>query len=568
MSNIQKNSIDQISFNGGPQVSYDPILGTYNNVNSPDRTSVRSSDVYHMETGSIRPGKLVQIFSRGGIGVLYQEAVVGLLHGGIPAIVVPFYMYYLNTESIVAVAAISLVNIPWSLKIIFGMLTDNIPILGYRRRPMMLIGWIICGTALLVASLRTMPQPYYPDPSWRAIKPDDYTDTIKSSLNREAKNQGGVYTILLCIASFGYVFVDSVVEAVLIEYAQCEPHALRGRLQASCTFVRSLFVTVTYVLVAFGLNSADYGGSFSFGISFSNVLLLLALFVLSAIPMAWIMIHEEIFLAIDFREYIGNIWDSLKSRVFYQVIAFGFLSSMLLSMDNAASDAILMYWMKLPPLSISILSLLANFTMLAGIFICGKYGLLWSWRKLVVFTVVIVAVVDVLYAMPVCFNVIRGIWFLYVRMAIQGVALGMHFMTTLFVVVEVCKEGAEGTCSGLLATAFNTGPPLAATFTKIMSSWFSVRNEDIQNDSSATRRDSAILFLIASAFKIISLALLPLLPRQKAETQALKNRGGCKAMGIFTIAYLLVAWVWSITLHFLNMFESTRCLAIAGGCST
>ena len=145
--------------------------------------------------------------------------------------------------------------------------------------------------------------------------------------------------------------------------------------------------------------------------------------------------------------------------------------------------------------------------------------------------------------------------------------MGVYYISSLFVIVEICKEGAEGICSGFLLTAYNTGPPLATTVTKIISSWFSVRNEDIQNDSWGTRRDSAILFLLGAACKILSLVLLPLLPRQKAEAQAKKNRGTSKAMGLFTIAYLLVAWVWSVTIHFLNMFESTRCLAIAGGCA-
>lgn len=40
-------------------------------------------------------------------------------------------------------ATISLVlMIPATMKIIFGFLSDNVPILGYRRKPYMLIGWL------------------------------------------------------------------------------------------------------------------------------------------------------------------------------------------------------------------------------------------------------------------------------------------------------------------------------------------------------------------------------------------------------------------------------------------
>ncbi|KAL0586927.1 hypothetical protein ABG067_003547 [Albugo candida] len=566
MSILEKNPHDQISFEGGIQAGYDPVLGTYNNVKSPNRTSVRSSDACFVDRGSLRSGRCVDILSRGGIGLLHQHAVVGFLHGVIPAILFPFFLNYLNTESTVAVAASALMDIPWSLKFFFGMLTDNVPILGYRRRPFMLLGWMICGVSLLVASLRTMPRPYYPDPAWRTIKPKDYTDTIKENINYSAQNEARSYTIFFAIATFGYILADSTADAVMIEYAQREPHAMRGTIQAGCTFVRSIFAVLAHIVIMFGLNSEDYGGTFTFAFSISNILLLLALFVFSAIPITWLMVYEEIFLAVDFREYIRKLWEMLQSRVVYQVIGFSMLTSFLVSIENVADEVIMVYWMRISPLTLNIIAIAAFSLYGAGIFISGRYGLMWSWRKTLAFCIIFLVIIDVMYALPVCFNVVRSSWILYARVILQSIPLGIHFMVELYVIVELCNEGAEGTCAGLLTTIMNLGSPLAASFTKAISSSFAVTNEDIQNDSMETRRDAAILYLIPAAAKIGTLLLLPLLPRQKAETLELKNRGGSKAMGIFTIAYLVLVWGWSLLVNCLTMFESTRCLAIAGGC--
>jgi hypothetical protein len=40
--------------------------------------------------------------------------------------------------------------LPASLKIVFGFLSDSVPIMGYRRKPYMIIGWIIASLSQLI----------------------------------------------------------------------------------------------------------------------------------------------------------------------------------------------------------------------------------------------------------------------------------------------------------------------------------------------------------------------------------------------------------------------------------
>ncbi|RMX68487.1 hypothetical protein DD238_000964 [Peronospora effusa] len=65
---------------------------------------------------------------------------------------------------------------------------------------------------------------------------------------------------------------------------------------------------------------------------------------------------------------------------------------------------------------------------------------------------------------------------------------------------------------------------------------------------------------------IFSWSFLVFLPRQKEETQELLRTGGSsKMMGVFTIIYVSIAFVWALMTNIMAMFESTSCLVIAGG---
>ncbi|GMF20600.1 unnamed protein product [Phytophthora lilii] len=102
------------------------------------------------EGGALRHGGEVNIWSRDYIGLVVQYAAVGMIFGTLPGTVYPFLFNYLNMEGTQVVSAVVLLNMPWSFKLFYGMLTDCIPIWGYRRRPFMVIGWTICFATNLI----------------------------------------------------------------------------------------------------------------------------------------------------------------------------------------------------------------------------------------------------------------------------------------------------------------------------------------------------------------------------------------------------------------------------------
>jgi MFS family permease len=105
----------------------------------------------------------------------------------------------LDTAEIAAFAAI--MAFPWTIKPLYGVLTDFVPLLGYRRK-----SWLILATLLTIVGLLAV---------WALDLPR------------------GATTLLLCLLllpTIGVAFTDVVADALMIEKGQ--PLGLTGRLQS------------------------------------------------------------------------------------------------------------------------------------------------------------------------------------------------------------------------------------------------------------------------------------------------------------------------------------------------
>jgi hypothetical protein len=177
-------------------------------------------------------------------------------------------------------------------------------------------------------------------------------------------------------------------------------------------------------------------------------------------------------------------------------------------------------------------------------------------------------VTDGMMTMLVTWDVIRSQWFWLGVPVIGDVPHAMRFIVNNYIVVELIERGSEGALFGLLTTANHVSSPFGRTAAKFVNARFHVWKDDILADTYETRRDVTITIWICYGMKLLSLAFLPLLPRQKAETQELKRTGGSsRIMGIITVCYLGFAIVWATMVNLLSMYETTMCWKITGGCA-
>ena len=85
-------------------------------------------------------------------------------------------------------------------------------------------------------------------------------------------------------------------------------------------------------------------------------------------------------------------------------------------------------------------------------------------------------------------------------------------------------------------------------------------------DEPSFRREVAWSFVVSYFFAFLSLALLPLLPRQKDEAQYRKHNWESRDAYAYTsVSIIFVGLFYSVTVNMLAMFPETMCLKIAGG---
>uniref|UniRef100_K3WBP8 Major facilitator superfamily (MFS) profile domain-containing protein n=1 Tax=Globisporangium ultimum (strain ATCC 200006 / CBS 805.95 / DAOM BR144) TaxID=431595 RepID=K3WBP8_GLOUD len=518
------------------------------------------------EGGALRDGGAPRLFSRDYIGLVAQYAAVGLIDGVLPGVVYPFLQNYLNLDGTETTTAATLVQLAWSFKVFYGMLSDCFPIYGYRRRPYMIIGWAIAIVMLVIMAATPVGEPYYTDPTVRDIPDKNLTEAQKETINYAAAKTGSKYIVPMMLCAFGYLLADVCADGIVVELAQREPLAVRGTTQSVIYGTRTVFNILASFVVGFGMNGVDYGGDFSFSISFPIMMLGLTVVMAPMLPITWMFIREERVPRVHLREYIRTLWQTVQTRAVYQVIAYTFFSGIFARLTYVSRGPIQSIWVKVQPINEKISGLAYNGVFAGAIWFTGKYGLHWDWRWVPVYTMIAFVVLDATCVLFTVWGVSRAQWFWLAIPVIEQIPMGISFIVSTFVIIELSTEGHEGAMYGLLTTVSNLATPFATAITKNVDSLFTLDNNTIKEDSTEVRRDITITVLLMYVVNLLSLFWLVLLPRQKEETQMLKRLGGSSHfMGTFTVCYLVFALAWSVTTNLLSIFESTSCLTIAGG---
>jgi|UniRef100_K3W683 hypothetical protein len=520
-----------------------------------------------IEGGALRAGGAPNPWGRDYIGLLIQYMAVGMIYGTLPGTVYPFLLNYLNMEGTQVVSARVLLNLPWSFKVVYGILSDCFPIFGYRRRPFMMIGWGVCFLMLLIMAFMKAGKPYYVKREYSDMKESEVSLTDRHLyFNDDAPDTGGKFIIMMMLAAVGYVGADVAADAVVVELAQREPEAVRGTTQTTIYMMRTVFVTISGILTGFAFNGEDYGGEFDFSISFPQLMLILAIFCLPVIPLTWFFIKEEKHPGVIFKDYIYEFWQLLQLRPMYQVIAYKFFSGVFENFTVTCADPMQEMWAEATPLNDRILSIVGNAIFALTLFCTGKYGLHWNWRWMHFITVVIVTVMDSIVTLLTTWDVVRNQWFWLGVPVVENLPSGVGFIIATYVVVELAGEGNEGAVYGLVTTVSNLSSPFASTLTKNVDRGFKVTNADIKSDTHEVRWDVTYVLIIRYVVNLLGLCFLPLLPSQKAQTQELKRNGGkSKYLGAFTVFYVIFALCWSVMVNVMSIYPSTKCLKLVGG---
>ncbi|KDO28880.1 hypothetical protein SPRG_05751 [Saprolegnia parasitica CBS 223.65] len=524
-----------------------------------------------LEDGALVAGGALSLMSREALGLLSQYFAIGIIYGMLPGLQYPVFNNYLRMEGYQTSAYGVLCTLGWSFKVFYGMLSDCVPIMGYRRKPWMLIGWGVATLCLCIMTFTPFPAPYCDGRKDKcpSVTPPIANLTRDNKLqyyNFDAPDAGGQFIVLSVIVGFGYVLADCAADAMVVEYAQREPIAIRGRTQTAIYILRYIGTMVSQICTAFLLNGKEYSGSFDFAVSV-NVMYGICLVPCGLIVLStFFILVERKSERIPFSQWTSSFWGLLQNRVMWQICAFKFLNQVFGAIGATPGTPIARTWAKVEPLNEALSSVLGSLIMSVVMAIVGKWGLHWNWRWIIALGTISIVLIDGAVVFITIWNVFRNQWFYNGVALAENVPAGIRFIVATYCAVEIADVGNEGATYGLVTTVNNLASPFASVLYKLIDSYFDVSQTDIARDDNAVHWQVSYCFLISYASKLAALGWLFLLPPQKAEMQALKKRGGkSKLAGGILIAVFVIALIFSVSTNFMSIYPSTKCYRIAGG---
>ncbi|EQC28683.1 hypothetical protein SDRG_13558 [Saprolegnia diclina VS20] len=520
--------------------------------------------------GALREGGAVPLTSTEAWAVLSQYAGVGIFLGVFPAMAYPVFQNYLRMQGYQVQSYQALMRLSWCVKIFLGLLSDCIPVRGYRRRPYIMLGWLIASISCLIMVFLPFPDPYYGKASL-VNKPiaNISVEDQRQFMNLSAPNSAGIFVMLSAIATFGSVMVVCAADGLTVEYAQREPAATRGRFQTMIYVVRDSTKILPQIAVGLCMNSFQYAGHYDWSIT-PNVVygaLLVPCGICLTTSAFW-MVEQKV-RPFTLASYFQSLWQLIQLRVVWQLCMYLLLSQIFLFFEETVTTPIQTLWLQLDPVFEVLwgpVGILGGCLYSGVMFFRGKWTLEWDWRRTIIYSTITLVSIDAIFKLTSVWAVVRNPYYFVIGKSLLQIPRAIVFLSGAYPLVEIADMGNEGAVYALAGTCGNLGVPFGTVLYKTVDSFFHVSINDIQVDDTFVRWEVSYCYLISFSAKLFSLAFLGLFPRQKAHVHLLKRRGeSSRVAGTIMVVSFVLLLIYSIVTNILPFYKATSCLRIAGG---
>ncbi|RHY43833.1 hypothetical protein DYB34_011525, partial [Aphanomyces astaci] len=442
-----------------------------------------ASTPLELEDGALREGGPLVYTSPEVLTLLFQYAVVGICRAGLDGMGLPILTYYFGLESATLSSSSGLLTLGWSFKVFYGLLSDCFPIMGYSRKPYILIGWVMTAICFVAIALK---------PAGPSVILD------RSDENRKAAQSYGSLVVLICsVASFCYIMADVACDALVVELSQREPERVRGRLQSSIYGTRFVFQGLVTALSGFLMSSERYGGKFGFDISVNAYFGALAAPVVVNVFLVYFFMKDRKRGAIHFATYFNDVYELIQKRAVWQVMIFYFMFNLLATgIASLAGSYIQVYWAHVEPVNSAVVGVITYFILATTFFAVGRWGTHWNWRFILVISTLSGVVIDAIVQYLTIYDIVRSQWF-YIGVPLTGqVPNAVQFVVATFVIVELAGDGNEGLMYGLLTTVANLPTSFGTMVTNVYSTQLKVTKADIETDTAEVRNHAAYSYVV------------------------------------------------------------------------
>lgn len=461
--------------------------------------------------------------------------LVGLLQGLSSPLINTFPLDLKATEAQQTTIS-SIRSLPASFKLLFGFLSDTSPIMGYRRKPYMLIGWLLASCSLF--SLLLFSNLHVPPRNAGFFGNDQSAD--EATIPSDAPS---IPFLALTLLGFGTGFwlADVMADSVVAEKAKLEPPNCRGSIQSSCYSYRfgALMVAAPISTYLYAKMGPYY------------VICLLSFVPLSILPLVYMLGEVQNAPIRPVREQCNEIWGTITSRAVWQPMGFVFLYN-IMQVGNGAWREFLTTVLHFTSFQLNLILISAYVLLYLGI-MAYKYCMMqWSWRKVYIVTTLLngfFSALQVLLIYGFTFG-LPSFWFALGDDAFSEFIQGIQFLPTTIMMVHLCPSGSEGASYAMFTTVNNSALTLSSILsTRLLTIW------DVSTFAleAGNLSGMANLTYLTTIIQVSALAFVGFLPRFKEDLVELKNSQHSLMGGFAFLAVTALALIYSITIGTLNI---------------
>ncbi len=387
--------------------------------------------------------------------------------------------FFLKDEIALSPAEVSalmgIAALPWTIKPVFGFMSDGLPIFRYRRRPYLILSGILGAIAwLAMATLVDTP--------------------LKA-------------TLAILLSSLSVAISDVIVDSLVVERARDEGQGEAGTLQSLAWGASAIG----------GLATAYLGGLLLEHTSAQAIFGITATFPLIVCGVAWLISEDPVTETSNLKVVTDQI-KLLKGAVSQKTIWMPALFLFLWQATPSADSAFFFFStneLGFEPEFLGRVRLVTSLASLIGIWLFQRFLKEVSFRKIFGWSTVISAALGMTTLLLVTHaNRSLGIddrWFSLGDSLVLTVAGQIAFMPVLVLSARLCPPGVEATLFALLMSVVNLSGLLSHELGALLTYWLKVTETDFTN--------LWLLVLITNTTTLLPLPLLKLLP----ETSAVEN---------------------------------------------
>jgi MFS family permease len=542
----------------------------------------------------------VQLFRRENVCIVLCYVLVGFFQGVTTGVMNVYPLELGATEAQQATIKV-LRAFPATFKLVYGFISDAVPLMGYRRKGYMFLGWSLSSVAM--ALLTVTPVPTIP-----------------------------FLSFMYLLFGFGFWVADVMADALVAEKAKLEPEGSQGTLQSTCYAFRFFFLMIGVIIATYLYEVIDVHVIFAtlalappaviwvpwtwlyvseatpppfFSLSLFWVNGLPACvrararaFFLSSFPpflppparssvltscLTHSLTHSHAplpFLArmLSFfpsfpflfcglpnsqeeryaqvapvRSQVHAIWKTVSSRSVFQPMAFVYLFNVV-QFGNAAWSQYLYTVLEFSTAQLNSILVISEVLLFVGVVAYKQYMRGWSWRNVYWMVIIANCFFSVLQIMLIRgANRAMGIgdfWFALGDEAMVEFAAGVQFLPCTIMMVHLCPKGSEGVSYAMFTTMNNVALNLSSMLsTSLLGIWDVSKETMMEGDLSGLVK----LTILTTCMQTSGCLFLPLLPKYKRDLEALVDLGHSRRAGIIFLTILGVSMLCMITTSFLNI---------------